>query len=75
MRHSRTGGLRRRYAPRGVSATRLDRTGPKMPHARMTETMTSIDDVQQGRFPGPEHVIDAPDGLIGAFVDAVDGSG
>ncbi|MDP6351679.1 MAG: 3-methyl-2-oxobutanoate hydroxymethyltransferase [Alphaproteobacteria bacterium] len=33
-----------------------------------------IDDVRHGGFPAPEHVIEAPDGLIGAFVDAV-GSG
>ena len=31
-----------------------------------------IDDVQAGGFPGPEHVIKAPDGLIGAFVDLAD---
>ena len=30
-----------------------------------------VDDVQQGRFPAPEHVIKAADGLIDAFVDAV----
>jgi 3-methyl-2-oxobutanoate hydroxymethyltransferase len=34
-----------------------------------------VDDVQQGRFPGPEHVIKAPDDLIGAFVKAADGGG
>ena len=33
-----------------------------------------VDDVQQGRFPASEHVIKAPDGLIGDFVDAVDTS-
>ena len=31
-----------------------------------------IDDVQQGRFPGPAHVIDAPDDLIETFIDTVD---
>ena len=31
-----------------------------------------INDVVQGGFPGPEHVISAPDGLIGEFVKAVD---
>lgn len=31
-----------------------------------------VDDVRQGGFPGPEHVITAPDGLIGAFVKEVD---
>lgn len=33
-----------------------------------------IDDVQGGGFPGPEHVIEAPDGLIDAFVDKVSGN-
>jgi len=28
-----------------------------------------IGDVKSGKFPGPEHVIDAPDGLIRAFVE------
>ena len=31
-----------------------------------------IDDVKTGKFPAPEHVIAAPDGLIGEFVKAVD---
>ena len=31
-----------------------------------------IDDVQQGRLPGPAHVIDAPDDLIKTFINAVD---
>ena len=31
-----------------------------------------IADVKQGAFPGPEHVIKAPDGLIDAFVDAIE---
>jgi len=31
-----------------------------------------IDDVQAGGFPGPEHVIDAPEKLISAFVDLAD---
>ncbi len=31
-----------------------------------------IDDVQNGGFPGPEHVISAPDGLIDAFLSAAD---
>ena len=31
-----------------------------------------IDDVQSGGFPGPEHVIKAPDDLISAFVDFAD---
>lgn len=31
-----------------------------------------VDDVQQGGFPGPKHVIKAPDGLIGDFLEAVE---
>jgi len=28
-----------------------------------------IQDVKSGGFPGPEHVVAAPEGLISAFVD------
>ncbi len=31
-----------------------------------------IGDVQSGGFPGPEHIIEAPEGLISAFVDRAD---
>ena len=31
-----------------------------------------IEDVRSGGFPGPEHVVDAPDGLIEEFVDAIE---
>ena len=31
-----------------------------------------VEDVQSGRFPGPEHVITAPGGLIDKFLDAID---
>jgi 3-methyl-2-oxobutanoate hydroxymethyltransferase len=34
-----------------------------------------INDVNNGSFPAKEHVITAPDGLMGAFVKAADGSG
>ena len=44
----------------------------KMQLQRVAGFKEFIDDVQQGRFPGPEHVVEAPDGLISAFVDAVD---
>ena len=33
-----------------------------------------IQDVQSGGFPGPEHIIKAPDGLISAFVDQAERS-
>jgi len=29
-------------------------------------------DVREGVFPGPEHVIDAPEGLVDAFLEAAD---
>ena len=32
-------------------------------------------DVREGRFPGPEHVVDASEDMIGAFVEAVDRGG
>jgi 3-methyl-2-oxobutanoate hydroxymethyltransferase len=34
-----------------------------------------IDDVQSGGFPGPEHVINAPGGLIDDFLSAIDDGG
>ena len=48
----------------------------KMKQAMQTERVGGfrefIDDVQQGRFPEPAHVIDAPDNLIENFTHAVD---
>jgi 3-methyl-2-oxobutanoate hydroxymethyltransferase len=34
-----------------------------------------IDDVKSGGFPGPEHVINAPGGLIDDFLSAIDDGG
>ena len=34
-----------------------------------------VHDVREGRFPGPEHVLNASEDMIGAFVEAVDGGG
>ncbi|MBO67561.1 MAG: ketopantoate hydroxymethyltransferase [Acidiferrobacteraceae bacterium] len=31
-----------------------------------------IDDVQRGRFPGPEHIVQAPDDLIDQFLESID---
>jgi 3-methyl-2-oxobutanoate hydroxymethyltransferase len=31
-----------------------------------------IEDVKNGRFPGPEHIVKAPDGLIDQFLASVD---
>ncbi len=51
----------------------------KMKQAMQAERVAGfkefVDDVQNNRFPGPEHVIKAPENLIGAFVDAVGGNG
>ncbi len=48
----------------------------KMREAMQSERIAGfrefIDDVQSGGFPGPEHVIKAPDDLISAFVDFAD---
>lgn len=45
----------------------------KMREAMQAERISGfrefIQDVKSGRFPGPEHIVEAPDGLIGAFVD------
>jgi 3-methyl-2-oxobutanoate hydroxymethyltransferase len=32
-----------------------------------------IEDVKSGAFPGPKHIVNAPEGLIDQFLDAVDG--
>ena len=51
----------------------------KMQQAMQAERVAGfkefVDDVQQGRFPGREHVIRASEGLISAFVEAVDTGG
>jgi 3-methyl-2-oxobutanoate hydroxymethyltransferase len=48
----------------------------KMKQAMQVERVAGfkdfVEDVRDGGFPGPEHVIEAPDGLIGAFVKQVD---
>ena len=51
----------------------------KMKQAMQAERVSGfkefVDDVQNNRFPAHEHIIKAADGLIGAFVDAVDSGG
>jgi 3-methyl-2-oxobutanoate hydroxymethyltransferase len=51
----------------------------KMKQAMQAERVAGfrefVGDVQNNRFPGPEHIIKAADGLIDAFVDAVDSDG
>lgn len=34
-----------------------------------------IADVKGGTFPGPQHIVNAPEGLIHQFLSAVDGRG
>ncbi len=51
----------------------------KMKQAMQAERVAGfkefVEDVQNNRFPGPEHIIKAPENLIGAFVDRVGGNG
>ena len=44
----------------------------KMQLERVSGFKEFVDDVQQGRFPGPEHIIKTPDSLISKFLEAVD---
>ena len=44
----------------------------KMQLERISSFKEFVDDVQQGRFPGPEHIIKTPDSLISKFLEAVD---
>ena len=39
----------------------------------LKEVQSFIDDVQKGGFPGPGQLVDAPDGLIDGFLEAVEG--
>ena len=54
---------------------RLYRMKQEMQAERVAGFKEFVADVREGRFPGPEHVVHAPDGLIGAFVEAVDAPG
>ena len=44
----------------------------KMQLERVSGFKEFIDDVQQGRFPGPEHIIKTSDNLISKFLEVVD---
>ncbi len=50
----------------------------KMKEAMQAERVAGfqefVTEVRAGHFPGPEHTINAPDGLIGAFVQSVESS-
>ena len=48
----------------------------KMKEAMQAERVAAfrefVADVHEGRFPGPEHIVNASESLVGAFVDAAD---
>jgi 3-methyl-2-oxobutanoate hydroxymethyltransferase len=44
----------------------------KMQLERVSGFKEFIDDVQQGRFPGSEHIIKTSDNLISKFLEVVD---
>ena len=45
----------------------------QMQAERVAGFQAFIDDVQKGGFPGPGELVDAPDGLIDGFLEAVEG--
>lgn len=66
------------HAPPFPRHTKQYRNLYKMEQAIQVERVEGfrdyIDDVKNGRFPGPEHLVKAPDGLIDEFLAAVDGN-
>ncbi len=67
------------HAPPYPRHTKQYRNLFKMEQAMQAERVGGfrdyIDDVKGGQFPGPEHVVKAPEGLIDQFLAAVDGGG
>lgn len=65
------------HAPPYPRHTKQYRNLFKMEQAMQAERVGGfrdyIDDVKGGQFPGPEHVVKAPEGLIDQFLAAVDG--
>ena len=65
------------HAPPYPRHTKQYRNLFKMEQAMQVERVEGfrdyIDDVKSGRFPGPEHIVNAPEGLIDQFLAAVDG--
>ncbi|TWU56987.1 3-methyl-2-oxobutanoate hydroxymethyltransferase [Rubripirellula tenax] len=65
------------HAPPYPRHTKQYRDLYKMEQAMQVERVEGfrdyIDDVKGGRFPGPEHIVKAPKGLIDQFLAAVDG--
>lgn len=66
------------HAPPYPRHTKQYRNLFKMEQAMQVERVEGfrdyINDVQSGKFPGPEHIVKAPDGLIDQFREAVDGN-
>ncbi|MDA8746489.1 3-methyl-2-oxobutanoate hydroxymethyltransferase [Rubripirellula amarantea] len=65
------------HAPPYPRHTKQYRNLYKMEQAMQVERVEGfrdyIDDVKNGKFPGPEHIVRAPEGLIDQFLSAVDG--
>ena len=65
------------HAPPYPRHTKQYRNLFKMEQAMQVERVEGfrdyIADVKSGRFPGPEHIVKAPEGLIDQFIAAVDG--
>lgn len=64
------------HAPPYPRHTKQYRNLFKMEQAMQVERVEGfrdyIDDVKSGRFPGPKHIVNAPEGLIDQFLAAVD---
>ncbi len=65
------------HAPPYPRHTKQYRNLFKMEQAMQVERVEGfrdyIDDVKSGRFPGPEHIVRAPEGLIDQFLATIDG--
>lgn len=66
------------HAPPYPRHTKQYRNIYKMEQAMQVERVEGfreyIDDVKSGQFPGPKHIVNAPEGLIDQFLAAVDGN-
>ena len=66
------------HAPPYPRHTKQYRNLFKMEQAMQVERIAGfrdyISDVKAGRFPGPEHIVKTPEGLIDQFLDAVGGN-
>ena len=64
------------HAPPYPRHTKQYRDLHKMEQATQAERVGGfrdyIDDVKNGNFPGPKHIVNAPEGLVDQFLSAVD---